>query len=167
MSAYIVDRKHILYLVEAAMSHRITKYGPFSWYHGNPQQRGELGSTDYAHAADVANMLWRENIASVSARYPNESSDSLPGPTGGSFVIKEADFAGTCFEQFDPVQVLKACDCYHYQSCEHDDWKSSEAKAFVDSLRANAWHELQGYDAAKWGAPEPMRGAVRLSAMIG
>jgi hypothetical protein len=29
---------------------------------------------------------------------------------------------------FDPVQVLKSCDCYEYQSCEHDGWEDSEAR---------------------------------------
>jgi hypothetical protein len=152
MSAYIVDKEHVLYLVEAAMSRRIGG-GSFYWMWGNPTQSAKLGTCDYERAVEVANMLWRENIKSVSARYPNESSATLPGPKGGAFVITRADFEGVRWLQFDAVQVIKACDCFNYQSCEHGEWEASEAKGFVDALRSSAWHELPGYDGATWGAP--------------
>jgi hypothetical protein len=168
MSAYICDKRHILYLVESAMSHQLNGCGgPFHWYQeSNPSRWGELGNTDYKQAADVANMLWRENVKSVSARYPNESSGTLPGPTDGPYVIWEGDFETTCFETFDPVQVIKSCDCFDYQSCEHDDWKESEAHAFIEALRSRAWHALKGYDQAEWGAPKAMAGVISLSAMM-
>jgi hypothetical protein len=92
MSAYIVDREHILYLVSSAMSGSIVRHrGAFHWFHGDKWHN--LHNTDYEKAADVANMLWRENIASVSARYPNESSATLPGPVGESFTITPNDIS--------------------------------------------------------------------------
>jgi hypothetical protein len=153
MSAYIVDRNHILYLVQAALSRRLSRHGgsAFRWFCGE-NKSGELLAGDYDRAADVANLLWRENIASVSGRYPNESSATLPGPINENFVIEPSDFA-RCVE-IDPIQVLKSCDCFEYQSCEHDGWRDSEAKAFIDSLRNHAWHALPGYENAAWGAPE-------------
>ncbi len=152
MSAYIVDRNHVLYLVEAAMSHRLNPYGGnFRWYWNDGN--GELGCADYDRAAEVANMLWRENIKSVSTRYPNESSATLPG-TVDAKLIDERDFNGVRWFDFEPVQVIKACDCFDYQSCEHgDEWQTSEAKSFIDSLRSHAWHALAAYDKAEWGAP--------------
>jgi hypothetical protein len=54
---------------------------------------------------------------------------------------------------FDPVQVIKAADCYAYQSCESDDWEKTEAYSFIESLKASAMRALTGYDGAEWGAP--------------
>lgn len=150
MSAYICDRDHILYLVAAAVSHNLEPHGTFRWFHDGRWH--ELPSDDYERAADVANMLWRENVASVSARYPNESSATLPGPCQENFVIEPADFPGA-FTAFDLVQVIKAFDCFEYQSCEHKTWQTSEAHAFVAALRRAAWHALPGYENAAWGAP--------------
>lgn len=151
MSAYICDRGHIIYLVAAAMSRQLNRSGGiFSWYH--EKQRRELSSSDFERAAEVANMLWRENIKSVSHRYPNESSATLPGPIDENFVIEPKDIPA-CLAEFKPVQVLKSCDCYGYQTCEHEDWETSEAHTFIQALRARAWHSLPGYDDAEWGAP--------------
>jgi hypothetical protein len=98
-------------------------------------------------------MLWLENIKSVSHRYPNESSGTLPGPIRENFVIMATDIPA-CLAEFKPVQVFKSCDCYAYQTCEHDEWEASEAHTFIQSLRNSAWHALPGYDDAEWGAPE-------------
>jgi hypothetical protein len=102
----------------------------------------------------------------VSHRYPNESSATLPGPIGESFVIESHHMSQAVWPEIDPVQVIKACDCYEYQSCEHDGWADSEACRFITSLRKGAAHALPGYDGADWGAPKPMAGAICLSALI-
>lgn len=164
MSAYIVDKDHILFLINAAMSRRINPHG-FSWWFEPNGKRDQIGYGDYEKATEIGNLLWLENVKSVSARYPGESSGTLPGPIGGSFVIEKRDLSAT-FDEVDPVQVLKSCDCYEYQSCEHAEWKSSEAKAFIDALRKDAWNALPGYDAAEWGAPKANRNCVNLRAMM-
>ena len=51
-------------------------------------------------------------------------------------------------------EVLKATDCYEYQSCEHPEWPSSNAHDFIQALRKDAWRLLEGYEEAPWGAPE-------------
>lgn len=151
MSAYLVDREHILYLLTAATSRVIESQGKLSWFHAGQWHDVRCGESE--RAAEVANLLWRENMASVSARYPNESSATLPGPGHENFVIVPADFPAS-FKAIDAVQVIKSCDCYEYQSCEHGDWKTSEAHAFIAALRSAAWHALPGYDDAEWGAPQ-------------
>lgn len=168
MSAYIVDRNHIVYLLTAAMSRRLNSCGgTFSWYAGERPnlKRGELSSTDYRRAVEVANMLWSENVKSVRDRYDHRGDD-LPGPNDRNYTVTLADFNGTVWDSTEPVQVLKACDCYEYQSCEHDGWPASEAHAFIEGLRGRAWRALVGYDDAKWGAPAPKPGCKNLSAMI-
>jgi len=160
MSAYIVDKNHITYLLAAAMARRIGN-GAFHWYHDGKWL--ELTPGDYDRAAEVGNMLWRENVKSVSHRYPNESSGTLPGTKEPSYVVTPHD-VNRLFESFDPVQVIKACHCYAYQTCEHDEWEASEAHAFIKALESAAVHVLPGYDKAEWGAPEPMgRNVVSLS----
>ena len=150
MSAYIVDRVHIEYLVAAAMSRRIRGHGShaFRWYHNGESH--ELACGDYARAAEVGQMLWDECVASVSARYPHEDVSTLPGPIGETYQY------GTHRPRpmtFEPVQVIKAAHCYDYQSCEHEGWEGSESYAFIHTLVTRATCELPGYDAAAWGAP--------------
>jgi hypothetical protein len=158
MSAFIVDKNHILYMVQAAM--RLGHgHSQLRWFWSGPDgflpdMQDSLAVSDYTKAADVANMLWRENIASVSCRYPNESSNTLPGPKKQDFVITPDDFHMGLWSEYTPVRVLKACDCFEYQSCEHDGWKWSEALAFINALRNRAIECLPGYDEADWGAPK-------------
>lgn len=159
MSAYIVPKHHILFLVESAVS--IDPRSTFAWYHGNEWHTIRAG--EHEALADAANMLWRENIRSVSFRYPGESSATLPGSIGSGFVIEPSDFWN--WTQFDLVQVIKACHCYSYQTCEHPLWHGSEAKAFIDALIVRACHCLKGYDSAIWGAPDLPRRTVKLTTL--
>jgi hypothetical protein len=148
MSAYVCSRSHIVTLVQSAMSRRFNPYGgTFSWFCFNTRQ---LPCSDYDRAAEVANMLWEENIKSVLARYPNDTRDSMPGPNHENYQITAADFCAM-FSAPAPVSLLKSIQCYEYQSCEHDEWTSSEAHAFCRNLVAAAIRVLPGYDAAPWG----------------
>ncbi len=161
MSAYIVDKNHVLFLLAAAESRAITQHSSLTWFHKSQHNRFPMG--DPEAIAEVGNMLWRENIASVSHRYPNESSGTLPGPINADMVIGTNDLH-VHWPHIEPVQVIKACDCFDYQSCEHPAWEESEAKAFTHSLRRAASHSLPGYNGAEWGAPKPYAGhVVRLS----
>ena len=157
MSAYVVDRNHIAYLVDAAMSHALgaEHHGGLVWVWeidrgtGN-YSRSNIPIADYNRAAEVGQMLWSENVASVRYRYP-DCTDELPGPIGESCIYEKHEPA--FYRTVDPVAVLKACDCYEYQSCEHREWEVSEAHAFIMALRSRAIHALPGYDEASWGAP--------------
>ncbi len=159
MSAYIVEKNHILYLLAAVNSLAIQRGSAFSYYHSGERHRVE---SDPKSLAELGNLLWRENIASVSHRYPGESSATLPGPRDGFYTIAPADIARHIWTEINPVQVLKACDCLAYQSCEHPEWRSSAAKAIIDELRSAGWHSLPGYEKAAWGAPEPQPRVVNL-----
>jgi hypothetical protein len=148
MSAFIVDRKHIRYLVEAASrfpSHRI-QGGRLVWYDGEVRHDLKLG--DHEGQERMGQVLWTENIRSVSYRYQDDTLNTLPGPIGESYVYgKHHSFP---FVDVKAVQTLKACDCYEYQSCEHPEWETSEAKSIIDAIRKVAIHALPGYEDAKW-----------------
>lgn len=164
MSAYIVDKNHIVYLVSAAICQTISR-GRATWYHNEVWR--EISPSDFERMAEVANMLLLENIKSVSHRYPNESSATLPGPNVKE-IIKPSDFARGHWDRFDPVQVLKSCSCYSYQACEHDEWKASESHSFIKALEAAAVHSLPGMDDAIWGAPDKSStNTISLSSLCG
>lgn len=146
MSAYVVDRPHIAFLVEAAHSRALDPghYGGISWYHNTHLHT--LNYSDHERAAKVGQMLWDENVRSVQHRYP-ECSDDLPGEIGCDFQYGEHVRPQS---PITPVAVLKACDGYEYQACETDDWSESEAHAFLQGLRSRAISMLPGYEDAEW-----------------
>ncbi len=83
MSAFMVDREHIAYLVTAA-----SRMG----LQANPE---------------VGQMLWNENRYSVEHRYPDcLETGGYPGPIGETFVYDEHHASR---EPIDPVQVLAGC----------------------------------------------------------
>ena len=115
MSAFVVDRNHIRYLLAAAlaMAHRDFRW----WYDGNWKEL-----TDH-NASEIGQMLWDECRTSVAYRY-GESQD-LPGPINESFVYRHVRIGGAWRPVI--VEVFKAIDCYEYQSCEHPGWAASSA----------------------------------------
>ena len=90
----------------------------------------------------VGAMLWVENHRSIEFRYDEEPVIGLEEPY--TYPVT----AG--LRPVEPVVVLKALDCYEYQSCEHPAWLKSEAREFCDHLRTAAIRALPGYEEAPW-----------------
>lgn len=159
MSAYMCDRDHIRYLIEAAMGVRLygRRHSWIRWRHG--EEVKELRAGDYRMASEVGQMLWDENFASVSYRYDCSDPKQLPGPNNETYIYGEHKIFPR--PEIDPAQVLKSCHCYAYQTCEHPGWETSEAKAFIDSLQAGACRSVTGYEDAEWGAPKVQERARR------
>lgn len=154
MSAYVVERYHIIYLVKAAENAAIRSRFPLQWGSSvDHRLRGRLEAGEaISKLVEIAQMLWDENRASVSYHYPD---GKLPGPTNEDYIIREEDFEKFQWI-FTAAEVFRAIDCYQYQSCEHPGWRTSEAKAFTDALRVKWTHLLPGWDDAPWGAPKPI-----------
>lgn len=131
MSAFIVGTDHIDYLVAAAIQFNIP-YGRIVW----EGQRVEIGNADAVGAG-----LLRENIASVMHRYSHRDDVHAPDPDAYRY---------RPFGAIDPVQTIKAVGCLEYQSCEHPEWKDSDAARFCDHLRDVAISRVPGYDDAQW-----------------
>lgn len=148
MSAWIVDKAHIDLLITAGLV-LSRPHGPLRWNESSDENVWKSRELRQENAADIGRMLWLENYASVDRLYGDE--DELPGPVGltfdkvGKYVFRPIN--GT----LDPVVVLKAIDCYEYQSCEHPGWKTSEARRFCQSLQSTCIGRLKGYDDAPWG----------------
>ena len=128
MSAYLVEREHIAFLVEAARCL-------------HPR-----GSYDIGQADRLGQDLWTENQRSVRECYRDDTEED---------VYYGAHRA--LHTRFDPLQVLMSIACYAYQSCEHDGWERSSARQFCEQLRSWAIAALPGYDACIWGAPKEDR----------
>lgn len=104
-------------------------------------------------------ILGRENVASLRYRYPSHDN---PDYVGKSCPHAKA-------RTFDPAAIVKACDCYAYQACEHPGWRTSDAFIFTTTIRAAAmklsgWRgrdpaerggpiepDMPGYEEAAWG----------------
>lgn len=138
----MVDEAHIDYMVTAAQDlSRRNHCGPFRWYWA-----GELRELEDETAA--GRMLIQENLDSVLARYDDCTPDDVPGPipppSAETYRFKRARLEVTA------VQVLKAIECFRYQSCEHELWSVSDAHAFCDALERSAIDALPGYGNARW-----------------
>lgn len=154
MSCYIVKRRIIDFLVQAGTTDAVGSTGEvseFSWYYDGENK--VLYPEDDDRAREVGQMLWDENVKSVRYRYSEKDLSDLPGPFDENFVYLPNQYM---FGEFDPVQVIKTSNCYSYQSCEHPGWEESEAKEFVSSMIHQAVVNVDGYDEAEWGVPDPV-----------
>jgi hypothetical protein len=155
MSAWIVPKSHIDFLIHAARVAQPVRYGSMRY------------GADYAlnvseHADDIGRDLWHENVKSVMYRYNERSMDTLPGPN-------DFDHEALANYRYTPLPfgmapaltveyiatVCKAIDCYDYQSCEHPEWSSSAAYAFCAALRETLCSKLPGYKEANAWPVEP------------
>ena len=147
MSAYIVDRGTIAYLVEAGR-HFDTASSPMRWGQLNP--------------VEVGQMLWDENIRSIEYRYPDtRASKDYPGaPCGDS--LRYSEHRVPPGATFTVPQVIMTAKCFAYQSCETDDWERSEAYSYIEELKRLAVESLAGDEDTQWGAPSEWEEYCRL-----
>jgi hypothetical protein len=147
VSAWVVGKEHIDLLVTAGLVFpgRRCQNSKLRWY---GTHEGEL---DDSNADVIGGKLWAENYASVNDRYPDAAEQGgLPGPVGFEGEETLTYTLDRIPGMVDPVVVLKAIDCYVYQSCEHGGWATSEARAIVEALRSACIKILPGYDDAPW-----------------
>src|SRR5437899_3151424 len=129
MSAFVVSGTHIDAIVTYAIDAKV------SFYFDNAR-------TDItAHnAQQIGAALFLENVRSVNCRY--RETDDGAGP---AYLFKRFNTPLT------PVEVIKACHCLSYQSCETEDWEATKAFAILRAIESTATHKLPGYEKAPWG----------------
>lgn len=157
MSAFIVNKSHINAMLQGAFATGAKHNWRFGWNHN-----GERHELTPFNADEIGQMLLDENTKSVSYRYEDSPMTDLPGPAGGEYLLPfEFHPLGKVPK---PIEVLSITNCYEYQSCEHEEWEASDAKAFCDTLIAHAVRDLPGYDEAPWEWEEvlPTNKVVRL-----
>lgn len=141
MSAFQVSDKHISAIVTAIQSGRCGAYVRIP----NPYPDAPEGGAIRADNVDYTSLgqyLADVNHESVSYRYSHRPE-----------MHAAPDF------QFDtryraaplpPIAIIKATECYRYQSSEHPGWKDSPADQLTQALISEQISKLPGYDAAAW-----------------
>jgi len=153
MSAYIVDREHVRFLVTAATSRVLFHaHNHLSWVFNvdrteSKYDRSEIHACDQAAADRLGQLLWTANVDSVLYRYEDCPVEELPGAADSPYAYGRHTPSRLTI---DPVAVLKAIAGYEYQSCEANTWTDSEACAFCEALRRAAINALPGYEEAAW-----------------
>ena len=151
MSAFMVGREHIAFIVSAAQKMAQTPFG-FGWYWKN--KRFKMDPYDRDQAARVGQMLWDANLESIHARYPDTigKPGNIPGPIDETFIY--AHSRPWRMDEIGNVQLFKAINCLSYQSCEYAGWKKSEAFAFLEALTSITIRHMPGYDGTDWEIKE-------------
>lgn len=90
-------------------------------------------------AQEALDNLARINLAAVNYRY-DENTEFKPIKYKGS----------AQWTEYSPVQILKLCDCYEYQSDGHPEWDQTVAPKLIWQIRSRAIDCLPGYKEAKW-----------------
>ncbi len=127
MSAWIVSKEHIDYIVTALIRAELTSKTP----------------------DETGRMLWRECLASVAWRYPADAPGDRPGPV--DFRDSDVDtYTWAETPELTPGGLAKTLGCYQYQSCEHPGWEGSEAYAITTKLR-DALGDVAYDDSVPWG----------------
>jgi len=136
MSAFIVSDYHINALVSWAARNTTRYYTKaFGW----------VGIND-GTAQTIASTLLRENARSVNHRYGKRSRPRITFQMVDTGHLSHAD-------------VIRACDCLDYQSCEHDGWERSEAYAILQAIRNRAVDGLS-HCSRVWELREPVEAAA-------
>ena len=127
MSAFICSDRHINAIVRFASTNNVRVI------HGNPT----ISLVVAGKEQHVSELLLSENMKSVNYRYG--TSDAATGIDYDSFA-----------PDLRAIEVIKACDCLAYQSCEHPEWNESFACRFLHEVQRKAIQLLPGYDKARW-----------------
>jgi len=149
VSAYVCDDVHFRALGLFAAGHT----GGYGRGHQrvNPcyiqglKQEGGVGLLDgldsHVTAVAYANILKRENVRSVNARYREDQEFQAV-----SIPANETDRT----YNLGPVAILKMCDGLEYQSCETEDYERSVGYELLRWIRKAAIRELPGYEDGPW-----------------
>lgn len=133
MSAFQLSANHIATMVDAALLHRMNSF--YTFRDGHPMRH----DVTHDNREKICAMLAEENAKSLRARYGNAHGAAIAVfPRHPSKALN-----------LSPVAILKAIQSYGYQSCEHDEWRGSDAFAFCEALTDTLIHRLKGYDEAE------------------
>ena len=138
MSAFVVDEGHVDYLISAARA----LHGPYL----------SLPFDPWTHQDILGQVLLAENVRSVLARY----GDSVDAEESRAYsaIIEGYVFQPVSMSQTVDVatiaQIIKACDCFEYQSCETSNWDKTDACLIVSRIRSAAIQRLPGMSDAEY-----------------
>lgn len=133
MSIFIVEDMHVNAIVTYMIDERVR-------YWNEPTR--EYITVTRSNAEKVGRILMEENVRSYCARYKDAYEDEKNA--GATYAYKPFQTPLT------PTEVIKACQCLEYQSCETDDWEASLACRILQEVKSNALHDLPDYETCPW-----------------
>ena len=149
VSAIMLPRLHIHCLVGAGFlplpemdrEYPLTEFEPMRFRLKEGGDRTVLGAKT---ADEIGQILVDTNLSSLIDRY-----------TDPTHLIHENDIKRYQWPHLDealttPVETLNAIACYEYQASEHDEWKTSLARRYCQSLRRHVCNLVPGYHEAGW-----------------
>ena len=144
MSAWVVEKKHIQYLVGVAMAMELQYY-----FEGQTKT-----IEDPIH---IANILWDANKTSVAVLDDSQQGwfHELQGDDALKYVYSRSEEIDPIYES-DMAQIYKSAQCLECMSNEFKAWKSSEACAILLALKAESANQIVAltieYGKANFGA---------------
>lgn len=149
MSAFTLTHKHINALVHAAFFKKASYCDRdtfYIWHRGKTHMFNRTNKKTL-NPDVLGQILVNQNFKSVNFRYKDKSP---------SFKFKYE----LSHDQFTNVQLLKACDCYDYQSCETPNYEQSLVAKIIDKIRSQLICSLNGYADSEWTIEEDLPQAV-------
>ncbi|GIV21881.1 MAG: hypothetical protein KatS3mg023_3632 [Armatimonadota bacterium] len=143
MSAFVVNKIHIDLIVQSVL-HGTEDGEHEAWMDKLLRQDiARYLQGDGVFTDELGQCLLDQNVRSVLYRYNGDES-MIPDYAKQPYRFEPLPFRPTI------VELLKALDCYEYQSCESPDWEGSSAYRIVQSIRRHIIRCLPGYDEAPW-----------------
>jgi hypothetical protein len=137
MSAFIVNDYHINALVSFGVEYKAQFYTKkVGW---------EYFKDDTAQV--MAALLYRANVCSVNHRYSERTRTT-------GFKFQPVDVS-----VWSAADIIKACDCLDYQSCEVKTWDNSRARKALQAIRECAISIVADRSRA-WELREPVAEAA-------
>lgn len=147
MSAFVVGTDHIDYLVTAVTTwHGLHSVSTLYLSDTQAEQvvaaGGEVEGYQYgagqtwnpARQPDaLGRLLLGENITSVRHRYPGEPDTDLPGPRPW-VPAHEYTYRSVSPVFMSPAQVIRAIECWQYQTCEYTGADTAPGWLLTDRL---------------------------------
>lgn len=133
MSAFIVNDYHVNALVSYGVANRAQYWSDKNrqWVYFNDET-----------APALASRIYRANVCSVNRRYGERTR-------AAGFKFQPVSIG-----HLSAADIIRACDCLDYQSCETDSWDRSEAKKTLWAIREKAIQALATCSRA-WHLDEP------------
>lgn len=145
MSAYLCDAQHISAIVNAArLTAHMRDSRSIQNYLTQASAQTVFDGLNTPQEALYSDLL-QTNLDSLAARYPDAAKI-------GDWTDDEGGYRLESAHRFpSAIAAIKGVQCYQYQACEHDGWKTSQAKRFTDHLIGELIAALPGYSEAAWG----------------
>lgn len=132
MSAFICNPYHISVLAEYA--YRNSRNCTFYNLHTSKPLK-------FDHAEQIFDLLNQENYNSVNYRYQEQNE-----PDGEFIVTAYERFIWSISQEKLNQQIIQACFCSNYQSCEHPDYHKGDAYHLLEAIKGIAIRKILGDD---------------------